>query len=187
MPTTDSASIQPCCKLIDGYNVIRRVPRLHAADRLSLADGRTALLNWLVPRFRDTPHRLVVVFDGDGVAETTHALCCGAGSQQIFSRRGETADAVIVRRAALERAAGNLVEVYTDDVAVLMASAGYGAKGVGTSELLASHDDAPHHLRKRAQHHGHIRRELSSDGDDTPSGHRARKGNPRRAPRRRRG
>jgi predicted RNA-binding protein with PIN domain len=187
MPPTDSPSVEPCCKLVDGYNVIRRLPSLRAAERRSLADGRAALLNWLVPHFRRTPHRLVVIFDGDGPDETTQPLRCGAGSQQVFTRRGEQADAVVLRRAAAERAAGHRVEVITDDVAVRMESAGYGAVGVGTHALRTSLDDAPRHLRKRAQHRAHVQRDLSGDEDDTPAGRHARKGNPRKAPRRRRG
>ena len=185
MPTPDGADRQACCNLVDGYNVIRRLPRLRAAEQRSLADGRAALLDWLVPRFRTTAHRLVVVFDGDGPAETTQPLRCGAGSQQIFTRRGETADAVIVRRAAAERAAGHLVEVYTDDVAVLMASAGYGALGAGTHALDARHAGTPPHLRKRAQHHAHVQRDLDRDREDAVGDRGARKGNSHTAPRRR--
>jgi predicted RNA-binding protein with PIN domain len=186
MPNTDSTSVEPCCKLVDGYNVIRRLPSLRAAERRSLADGRAALLNWLVPHFRDARDRLVIVFDGDGVAETTEALHCGAGSQQVFTRRGETADAAILRRAAAERATGHRVEVVTDDLAVLLASAGLGVDGVSTRALRAGVSAAPRHLEKRVQHHAYARRDLSGDEDDAPTGHHARKGNPRKAPRRRR-
>ncbi|HEV2236770.1 MAG TPA: NYN domain-containing protein, partial [Ktedonobacterales bacterium] len=143
-------------------------------------------LNWLVPHFRDTRDRLVIVFDGDGVAETTEPLRCGAGSQLIFTRRGETADAAILRRAAAERAAGHRVAVVTDDLAVLLASAGLGAAGVGTRALRASVSATPRHLAKRYQHHVHAQRDLSGDEDDAPSGRQPRKGNPRKAPRRRR-
>jgi predicted RNA-binding protein with PIN domain len=185
MPTPNGADDRPCCKLVDGYNVIRRLPHLRAAEQRSLADGRAALLDWLVPHFRGTRHRLVVVFDGDGPAETTQPLRCGAGSQQIFTRRGENADMVIVRRAVAERAAGNQVEVYTDDVAVLMTSAGYGALGAGTHALAGRHADAPSHLRKRALHHEHVRNDLDKDREDAAGDRRPRKGNPRKAPRRR--
>lgn len=185
MPSDDSSRTVPCCKLVDGYNVIRRLPALRAAERRSLAEGRAALLDWLVPHFHGTAHRLVVVFDGDGAAETTQALRCGVGSQQIFTRRGETADAVILRRAAAERAAGHVVEVITDDIAVRMGSADVGALGVSTEGLRAHVNDAPHHLRKRAQHSAYARRELSRDDDDAPPSRHARKGNPRKAPRRR--
>ncbi|HEY7984687.1 MAG TPA: NYN domain-containing protein [Ktedonobacterales bacterium] len=187
MRTADSPGVEPCCKLVDGYNVIRRLPALRAAERRGLAEGRAALLNWLVPHFRDVRDRLVIVFDGDGVAETTEALRCGAGSQQVFTRRGESADAAILRRAATERAAGRRVEVVTDDLAVLLASAGLGAQGVGTRALRAGVSDGPRHLRKRAQQHQHAQRDLSGDADDAPARLHPRKGNPRKAPRRRRG
>jgi predicted RNA-binding protein with PIN domain len=186
MPFVGSPGVEPCCQLIDGYNVIRRLPALRAAERRSLAEGRAALLNWLIPHFRGTPHRLVIVFDGDGAAETTVPLRCGAGSQQIFTRRGETADAAILRRVALERAAGQRVEVITDDLALRLASAGLGAEGVDTGTLRASASDTPRHLRKRAQHHAHVQRDRSGDEGDAPTGRHARKGNPRKAPRRRR-
>jgi uncharacterized protein len=185
MPNDDSSRAVACCKLVDGYNVIRRLPALRAAERRSLADGRAALLDWLVPRFRGTPHRLVVVFDGDGAIETTQSLRCGVGSQQVFTRRGDSADAVILRRAAAERAAGHVVEVITDDMAVRMASADSGALSVSTEALRAHVNDAPHHLRKRAQHRAYARHELSRGDDDAPPSRHARKGNPRKAPRRR--
>lgn len=187
MPTDDSSRVAPCCKLIDGYNVIRRLPSLRAAERRSLADGRAALLDWLVPHFRGTPHRLVVVFDGDGAAETTQALRCGVGSQQVFTRRGEPADAAILRRAAAERAAGYQVEVITDDMAVRLASADSGALSVSTDALRAQANEAPQHLRKRAQLRAYARQELGGDDDDAPPSRHARTGNPRKAPRRRRG
>ena len=60
--------------LIDGYNAIRNIPALAAAERLSLRDGREALLAQVVARYRHTPHRVIIVFDGDGPAETTQPL-----------------------------------------------------------------------------------------------------------------
>jgi uncharacterized protein len=186
MPNADGPRVAPYCRLVDGYNVIRRLPALSAAESRSLAEGRAALLNWLVPRFRHTPRRLVVVFDGDGAAETTEPLRCGAGSQLVFTRRGETADQAIVRRVASERTAGHLVEVITDDVAVQLAGASYGAASVGTRELRETLSDAPRHLHKRKQHHDFILADLSRDEDDARGSPHQRKGNPRKAPRRKR-
>jgi uncharacterized protein len=187
MSKADGTPVTPCCKLVDGYNVIRRLPSLSAAERRGLAEGRAALLNWLVPRFRHTPHRLVVVFDGDGAAETAQPLRCGSGSQVVFTRRGETADQVILRGVANERAAGHVVEVITDDVAVQLASADQGAVGVGTHQLRDALADGPRHLHKRKQHHDFILAGLTRDENDAPSGRHTRKGNSRKAPRRTRG
>src|SRR5262245_2928996 len=68
-----TARVQPQTILIDGYNVIRRTPALAAAERQSLAGGRDALLTALSATYRHTAHRVVVVFDGDGAAETSEA------------------------------------------------------------------------------------------------------------------
>ena len=54
--------------LVDGYNVIRHVPELLAAERRSLASGREALLAQVRAAYQSAPHRVIVVFDGDGPA-----------------------------------------------------------------------------------------------------------------------
>lgn len=174
----------PRCIVVDGYNVIRNVAALAIADKRSLAAGREALLAQVMARYRHTPHRVLVVFDGDGASERAEPLRCGVGSQVIFSATGESADAVILRTVARERALGWDVVVVSDDRDVRHGSAIHGAGGTGSDEMAQRLNAAPRHLERRARHHAFVRSQWErEDGDQRD---RPRKGNARRAPRRRR-
>lgn len=56
--------MDPRTILVDGYNVIRNTAGLAAAEHISLQHGREALLQQIAARYRHTPHRVIVVFDG---------------------------------------------------------------------------------------------------------------------------
>jgi len=81
--------------VIDGYNLIRRVPELRALDRADLEAGRDGLVNELSTYRAGKGHRITVVFDG---AESVHL---GGGSEKVagitirYSARGQSADSVI--------------------------------------------------------------------------------------------
>lgn len=176
--------MDPKLILIDGYNVIRNMPGLAAAERKSLSAGREALLAQVSGRFRHTPHRVVVVFDGDGPDETRQGLARMGRGQVVFTRRGVTADAVIAQLAAEARSKDEPVMVCTNDLTVRTDTAKFGATSAGVSELGSALNAAPKYLEKRFQHQQAVRRhwEISDDEVAQP-----RKGNPRRAPKRRRG
>ena len=168
--------------LIDGYNVIRSVPSLAAAHARSLAAGREALLAQVVNRYRGTSHRVVVVFDGAEPAQHTMPLRCGSGSHCIFSACGETADAVIVRLAAAERAMGKQVMVATNDWEVRLGSQQTGAATALVEQIAARLHAGPRQLERRARHHAAVRAEWERDAEPRPRG--PRKGNGHKAPRR---
>ncbi|SRR5487761_1914449 len=173
---------------VDGYNVIRNTPALSQAERISLADGRAALLASLATRYRHTPHHVVVVFDGAGSAESLQAFPGLARGQVIFSRQDETADAVIIRLAAEARLAGAEVSVISDDSAVRGGARAHGAATARVGDLKRRTDEAPRLLRKRfAQQIALKRKQASEDDDDdaTDARRRGKSGNPRRAPRKR--
>ncbi|HEV8193163.1 MAG TPA: NYN domain-containing protein [Ktedonobacterales bacterium] len=176
--------MDPKLILIDGYNVIRNMPGLAAAERSSLSAGREALLAQVSAQFRHTPHRVVVVFDGDGPDETRQGLARMSRGQVVFTRRGVTADTVIGRLAAEARSDGQFVVVCTNDLAVRTETAAFGAKSAGVSELGRTLNAAPKHLEKRMRHQQAVRRHWE-DADDEPA--RPRKGNAHRPPKRRRG
>src|SRR5579871_1949325 len=69
-----TVELGPRTILIDGYNAIRRTPSLAAAERISLEEGRAALLVQVVARYRATPHTVIVVFDGSGETEHSEPL-----------------------------------------------------------------------------------------------------------------
>lgn len=180
--------MDPQCVLIDGYNVIRNTPSLTAAERHGLSAGREALLAQVIAHFRHMPHRVVVVFDGDQASETVHPLRCGSRSQVIYARRGETADMVIVRLAAEERAYGVSVVVASDDLEVRLGGASYGAAEARAADVAHALNAAPRDVARRARHRQAVRESWRRDVDDADDGAargHPRRGNPRRAPKRR--
>ncbi len=86
--------------IVDGYNVIRQWPELAMLDRTDLQAGRDALLEDLREYRRAKGHRITVVFDGREQGGFSEAAEQVGGIGVRYSRRGETADAVIVRLAA---------------------------------------------------------------------------------------
>ncbi len=94
--------------IVDGYNVTRSD---EATRKLSLAEQRDSLVARLRARGRDLlgPGRILVVFDGEGgVGAATGE---DTPVEVVFSR-GESADEVIVRRAA---SAGEKVVLISSD------------------------------------------------------------------------
>ncbi len=84
--------------IVDGYNVIRQVPRLQAMDARDLEAGRLALLEALAAYRQIRPaHKVTVIFDGwqgGGLQESRDRY---RGLTVVYSRRGEQADEVIKR------------------------------------------------------------------------------------------
>ena len=186
--------------LVDGYNVIRNTPGLARAEAISLEHGRTALLERLTARYRHTPHRVVVVFDGDGGAESVQPMRAWSRGQVIFTRRGETADEVICRLAAnaanpthapgadLADCAMMQTVVVSDDFEVRQGASSRGATPARVGELTARMSEGPRHLAKQATHRIFVRSQLAAEADDdTAPRQHPRKGTAHRAPRRRGG
>lgn len=169
--------------LIDGYNVIRNTPGLLAAERVSLAAGREALLGQIRARYLHTPHTVIVVFDGDGDVESAAAFPGFRRGRVVYSCRGETADSVIERLAASEAARSSDVVVVSNDGQVRQA-ADQGGQRSAHADALARRLNAPdRYQRKQALHRQHVRQHWeAADDDSAPS----RAGNPRRRPRHRR-
>jgi uncharacterized protein len=178
---------------VDGYNVIRNTPALTQAERKSLAAGRDALLARLTARYRHTPHRVVVVFDGDGSAESAQPFPGLSRGTIIFSRAGESADAVIIRLVEQARQEGCDVSVVSDDGEVREGVSQHGAATARVDDLQRRMDEAPRLLRKRFTHQIVVKRILAGDeADDDAHGRRDSghgkgrdKGASRRAPRKR--
>jgi predicted RNA-binding protein with PIN domain len=172
--------------LVDGYNVIRHAPELLAAERRSLASGRQALLAQIRAAYQGAPQRVIVVFDGDGPAETCSALAGLARGQVIYTARSVTADAVIMRLTEEERLRSGRVVVVTRDAELRQLANGYGATSAHPEELRARLHGAPRDVAQRTHHRAAIRSAWESDPDDAPPAPDRRRGNPRKAPRRRR-
>jgi predicted RNA-binding protein with PIN domain len=172
--------------LVDGYNVIRHAPELLAAERRSLASGREALLVQIRATYQSAPHRVTVVFDGDGPAETRSPLAGVAHGQVIYTARSVTADAVIVRLAAEECLRAVDVVVVTRDTELRRHASEHGAASAHPDELRAKLYDAPRDVAHRARHRAAIRSAWDKDAEDERPAPDRRRGNPRKAPRRRR-
>lgn len=168
--------------LVDGYNVIKNTPSLAAIERGSLDAGRQALIKRLVALYRHTPHRLVIVFDGDGPAESSQPVAGYARGKVVFSRRGEKADQVIIRLAAEASADHCEAVVFSDDLEVRLGAERHGAQTARVDDARRRMDEAPRLLRKRFSHQQNVRREMEGDDRDEQAQAR-RKGNARRTPR----
>ncbi len=151
--------------LIDGYNVIRRIPALAAAERVNLEAGRAALLSQLVARYRHTPHTVIVVFDGDGAVETSEPIARKMRGRIIFSRWSESADTVLKRIAAEECARGSVVEVATDDMDVRHAVQGIGGDVAPVDELRRRLNAPPKSLERQARHRAYFRKKWESESE----------------------
>jgi predicted RNA-binding protein with PIN domain len=120
--------------IVDGYNVIRQWPELRMLDRADLQSGREGLLRELQSYRRDRGHRITVVFDGreqGGFSESGGAV---AGIGVLYSKRGETADAVIARLVA---EGGEGAVVVSSDREVAEAARRRGAAWLSATEFMA--------------------------------------------------
>jgi len=79
--------------ILDGYNLIHRVPRWRDKFNVSLEQGRNSLLaycrQWM--QARGDVWLFYVVFDGDSAVMASHSSA-GPGIRVVYSRTGETAD-----------------------------------------------------------------------------------------------
>lgn len=176
----------PRAIFVDGYNVIRNTPALADLERAGLAAGREALLARLAGRYRHTPHKVVVVFDGAGQAESAQPFPGLSRGRVIFTASGETADAVIIRLSAQARAEGCEVSVISDDGEVRAGAERQGATPTRVHDLQRRLGEAPRDLRKRFTHQQALRRILEEDDDEREARlENRRQGNGKRAPRKR--
>jgi predicted RNA-binding protein with PIN domain len=136
--------------IIDGYNLIRRVPLLARAESLSLEAGRSRLFEHLARYKAKTGHRILVVFDGAPGGES---------SRGIEARYHTPADNLIVARAG----PGSLV--VTSDREVASRAQAKGALACSSEEFGARLFPPPG---------------VRPDEADHEDQERPKKGNPRR-------
>lgn len=176
--------VEPQTILIDGYNVIKNTPGLMAAERVSLETGREALLAQIRAKYRHTPHTVIVVFDGDGVVESTVPFQGYSRGRVVYTRYGETADDTIRRLMAIEREHGrSQVVVVSNDGEVQHSADTAGHRVARADELVRRLNEPDRYRRKQTVHREHVRRQW----EDDETWERPRGGNPRRSPRRKRG
>ncbi len=81
--------------LVDGYNLIRRVPELAGFEQVDLEEGRKYLIQELSRYRAGKGHRVTVVFDGAGSVHLGEGRERERGITVIYSRQGSSADDVI--------------------------------------------------------------------------------------------
>ena len=89
--------------IIDGYNLIRRSRYFSDLDLQDIQLGREALVDMLAAYKKLKAHRITVVFDGIRAPDLIRQRDRQKGIAIRFSRRGESADAVIKKMAAVEK------------------------------------------------------------------------------------
>ncbi|MEM7164355.1 MAG: NYN domain-containing protein [Planctomycetota bacterium] len=101
--------------IIDGYNLIRREPRLSSVERRQGSAAARAFLDGELSRFRARKgrgHSVLVVYDGGAASARTQVA---SGFQAIYSGKNHTADLVILDEA--RKLEGRMaVRVVTSDV-----------------------------------------------------------------------
>jgi uncharacterized protein len=116
--------------LIDGYNVIRRDPELHAHEAQSLEAGRAALLRLLARVAARVSDDFTVVFDG---ARRAGGAPSPGRVRVVFSQPPETADDVLRREATSLREGAVVV---TSDRAVQDSARRTGAVAVSAEAFV---------------------------------------------------
>jgi predicted RNA-binding protein with PIN domain len=171
--------------LVDGYNIIKNSAAFQNVEARNLAAARDALVTQLVNRYRHTPHRVLLVFDGDGASEQVRH---DRRIRIIYSRHGETADSVIARLAAEARAAGREIEMYSNDGEVRHAVSRQGGSVHSvdqlTSQFNAPSRDVARRIRHRLAIHQKYGLDSNYDPDDEPVPRHTTKGNKKKSSRR---
>ena len=141
--------------LVDGYNVIKNNEMFRLMELKSFEYARRLLIQQLANKYRQSSHRVIVVFDGaDGREQVVHE----SHIKVVYSRYGETADRVIARMAAEARSEGRDVAMYSDDEEVRHAVTEHGGNALDTSTLTHKLSAAPRDIAARSAHRQHMRR-----------------------------
>jgi uncharacterized protein len=112
--------------LIDGYNLIRQSDTLRRHERISLEEGRNALIQKVAYYKREKGHRITVIFDGWEGGSFDEERDRQDGIDIIYSRRGIKADDVIKR--IVEKGGDDLVVITSDrDITHFTTRRGYTA------------------------------------------------------------
>ncbi|GAC1648934.1 MAG: ribosome-dependent mRNA decay endonuclease Rae1/YacP [Ktedonobacteraceae bacterium] len=141
--------------LVDGYNVIKNNEMFKAMELKNFSSAREILIKQLHNKYRNTLHRVIVVFDGDGVSEQVNHE---DHIRVIYSRHDETADNVIKRLAAEARKDGRNVVMYSDDEEVRSAVSEQGGNPLSTRTLTTKLNAAPRDVAIRSAHRQQARR-----------------------------
>ena len=175
--------------LVDGYNIIKNSASFQTVEAKNFAAARSTLITQLVSRYRHTPHRVTVVFDGDGASEQ---ISHDRRIRIIYSRHNETADSVIARLASEARQAGREVEMYSNDGEVQQAVAQQGGSVHSVGQLTRKLNAPPSDVERRYRYRAVKKQQYglnspSGELKDEPEWPQASKGSKKKAGRRHHG
>ncbi len=100
--------------IVDGYNVLRQIPEYQKAADDDLEMARDCLVDDLGTLAAVGGVRVTVVFDGSRGPMAAEQALEVRGVEVLFSRRGQTADAVIERLVVRDRGEHRMFEVTSD-------------------------------------------------------------------------
>ena len=123
--------------IVDGYNLIRQSDSLRRYERISLEEGRRALVKSLADYRKLRGHRITVVFDGWEGGSPTEERDCAGGVEIIYSRLGEKADEVLKR---LLRTGTEEIMVVTSDREIATFAARRGKSAIPSPDFTARLD-----------------------------------------------
>jgi predicted RNA-binding protein with PIN domain len=141
--------------LVDGYNVIKNNEMFRLMELKSFEYARQLLIQQLANKYRQSSHRVIVVFDG---ADRHEQVLHESHIKIVYSRYGETADRVIARMAAEARNEGRDVAMYSDDEEVRHSVTEHGGNALRTSTLTQKISAPPRDIAARSAHRQHMRR-----------------------------
>jgi predicted RNA-binding protein with PIN domain len=124
--------------LLDGYNIIHKIPQLQNHLNHGLEDARKALANFMITWAKTTHHKgsISIVFDGrDGIISSSQSLC---GIKCIYTKTKQEADDKII---SIVRNSQNKkdITVISDDNYVTNNCRAHGATVRPTQYLLQEH------------------------------------------------
>jgi len=163
--------------IIDGYNLIRQSDILRRYERISLKEGRNALIRGISLYKKQRAHKVTVVFDGWQGGPFEEERDKLSGIDIIYSRKGEKADEVI-KRMVQERAEEIVVVTSDRDIADFVSRRG------GTAISSQEFDELMGRAKIAMTDHASHKEERSGRENDATMGRAKKKGPSRRLSRR---
>jgi hypothetical protein len=120
--------------IVDGYNLLHKLPALSSLLGCDLEQARERLVSQLAGYRAARNVRVTLVFDGRGPQARPAGARLPSGVEVVYSRAPQTADDVIKRMLATERSP-RACTVVTSDNSIILHARDFGAKVVSSAEF----------------------------------------------------